>query len=133
LHDIGKLGIDEGILNKIEPLTTDEYNRIKQHPVMGYAIIQNIPDLKSAKDIILYHHERFDGKGYPNQLKEYQIPMLARVVAISDAFDAMITVRPYRIASMSVAQAIDELVKCAGTQFDPDFVTSFILALRKNG
>jgi len=132
LHDIGKMGVDEAILNKTERLTDEEFARIKEHSTMGYNIIQNIPHMKSAKDIILYHHERFDGKGYPQQLTGFQIPLLARIVAIADAFDAMTSVRPYRDQTMTTQQAVIELKTHSGTQFDSEMVKAFIRAVEKN-
>lgn len=128
LHDIGKVGIADSILNKTGKLTDEEYEIIKSHPVMGAKILSNIESFDSIKEIVLYHHERYDGKGYPEGLKEEEIPFLARIVAIADTVDAMTTTRSYR-QGLSFQYARDELMKYRGTQFDPmlaDLVASLI-------
>ena len=128
LHDIGKVGIADSILNKTGKLTDEEYEIIKSHPVMGAKILANIESFNSIKEIVLYHHERYDGKGYPEGLKGDEIPFLARIVAIADTVDAMTTTRSYR-EGLSFQYARDELMKYRGTQFDPmlaDLVASLI-------
>jgi HD-GYP domain-containing protein (c-di-GMP phosphodiesterase class II) len=128
LHDIGKIGIDDAILRKPDRLTPEEFEAMKLHTVKGAEIIDTIPDLKPIKPIVRHHHERWDGKGYPDALSGEQISPLARVVALADAFDAMTSDRPYR-KGMAPAVAFTEIEKQAGRQFDPTFAGAF-LAIR---
>lgn len=130
LHDIGKIEISRDILNKREPLTKEEWEILRQHPVWGAEIIKPVGSLAPVVPIILYHHERFDGHGYPEGLSAGRIPLAARLLAIADAFDAMTTNRPYKRAK-TVAEAIDELELWAGKQFDPDLVQAFLKVLRQ--
>lgn len=125
LHDIGKLAIPNDVLNKKGALDERELETIKRHPTLGYAIVQKSPHLKSMLPGILYHHERWDGGGYPEGLKGEQIPLVARVIAVIDAYHAMMTERPHSIA-MTPDQAKEELVRSAGTQFDPRIVDAFL-------
>jgi len=125
LHDIGKIGIPESILNKKEALTNDEYTIIQMHPEAGERIVKHIDMFKPYLSIIRNHHERYDGKGYPDGLCGEEIPLLVRVVTISDAFDAMTSSRPYRSALPKVL-AVEELKLCSGSQFDPKLVDLFI-------
>lgn len=131
LHDIGKIEISRDILNKITPLTDNEWNILKKHPVWGTEIVKPIEALHSSIPSILYHHERFDGKGYPEGLKGYEIPLFARILAVADSFDAMTTNRPYK-KGMSIEDAIEELLKCKGSQFDPDIVDKFVYTFRNS-
>lgn len=124
-HDLGKVGIPDRILNKPAKLTPEEYEEMKRHPEIGKSIAETIPDLVPIADWILKHHERWDGKGYPLGLKETEIPLACRIIAIVDAFDAMTSDRPYR-AALPQSEAIAELKKHAGTQFDPKLVDLFI-------
>jgi putative nucleotidyltransferase with HDIG domain len=124
LHDIGKIGIDDAILRKPEKLTPQELEIMKSHTVMGDEIIKTIPDLHSVRPIVRSHHERWDGKGYPDGLAGQAISPLARVVALADAFDAMTSDRPYR-KGMPAALAFAEIEKQAGRQFDPVFAAGF--------
>ena len=124
-HDIGKIQIPHDILHKEGPLTPNEWVIMKLHPEIGYRIAKSIPKLNSIANYILFHHERWDGEGYPHKLKGTEIPLEARAVAILDAYDAMTTDRPYKRA-MSREEAIKELKKNAGTQFDPKLVEIFI-------
>jgi len=128
LHDVGKIGIEDSILNKPGIFTNEEYIKIKEHPQIGYDIIKNISFLNSVSEIILCHHEKIDGSGYPNALKGNQIPYLARIVAISDTFDAMTSQRIYKEKIMTVTEAFNELIRCSGTQFDEELVKLFIKA-----
>ncbi len=121
LHDIGKLGITDSILLKPGPLTDEETSLIKEHPEVGYKILQGSPFLQQTAEIALYHQEKFNGKGYPYGLKGEDIPILARICSVADAFQVMIADRPYR-KGMSVKAAIDEIIRCSGTHFDPDIV-----------
>lgn len=131
LHDIGKIGIPETILNKNGKLEHDEYERIKNHPVIGVKILQPVDFLQSIHAIVHYHHERIDGQGYPNGLKGEGIPFEARIVSIADAWDAMTSDRSYR-KGISTEQAIGELQAHAGDQFDPHMVKAFIAIFKHN-
>jgi HD-GYP domain-containing protein (c-di-GMP phosphodiesterase class II) len=128
LHDTGKIGIPDSILNKPGPLNEEEWKIMMQHPVIGANIIKDIPFLDRARELVLRHHERFDGKGYPDKLSFEQIPLGARLIAVADTFDTMTTNRAYRDA-LTKDQAINELLKCSGTQFCPDTVRAFISGL----
>ncbi|WP_176759137.1 HD domain-containing phosphohydrolase [Alkaliphilus peptidifermentans] len=125
LHDIGKISINEDILNKPGKLTKEEFDEIKRHPEIGYRILSTVNDMADMADFVLCHHERWDGKGYPRGLKENEIPVQARMIAIVDAYDAMISNRSYR-AGMTYAEAVEELVRNSGTQFDPHLVIIFV-------
>jgi putative nucleotidyltransferase with HDIG domain len=128
LHDVGKIGISEELLSKPGPLTAEEYEAVKAHPTVGSRILHNVGFLGPHLPIIELHHERPDGSGYPYGLKGNDIPVLARIVHVADAYDAMTTARPYRPA-LPHAQAIDELRRCAGTDFDSDVVRQLTAAL----
>jgi len=125
LHDIGKIGISDDILNKNGSLTENEWDEMKKHPEIGYRIANSSKELKSIGNYILSHHERFDGTGYPRNIKGYNIPLLSRILSVADAFDAMTHDRSYR-KKLSINDAIEELKKNAGTQFDPEIVSVFI-------
>ncbi|MDD4573099.1 MAG: response regulator [Sphaerochaeta sp.] len=125
LHDIGKIGIPEEILNKAAKLTKSEYDIIREHPASGERIIKHIDMFQAYRPIIRSHHERMDGKGYPDGLKGEDIPIDVRIVSLADAFDAMTTSRAYRSA-LPTEFAVEELKLNSGTQFDPDLVNLFI-------
>lgn len=125
LHDIGKIGISDSILRKKAKLTAEEYMIIKSHPKIGAEIIRSVHFLRDVVPVVLYHHERWDGKGYPSGLKEREIPLLARIVSIADAYQALISDRPYRKA-FSKKEALEILKKEAGTHFDKDLVNVLI-------
>jgi putative nucleotidyltransferase with HDIG domain len=126
IHDIGKIGIDENILKKNGRLTPEEYGEIKKHPIIGVRIVQSVPFLEDAIPVILYHHERYDGKGYPEGMKGNQIPVSARIVAVADAVDSMMSARPYRDA-LTMDKVLSELRDNAGAQFDPEIVNIILI------
>jgi HD-GYP domain-containing protein (c-di-GMP phosphodiesterase class II) len=128
LHDIGKIGVADNILNKTGSLNTEEWAIIRRHPLIGSNMLKDIPFLEKARNLILHHHERYDGHGYPHGLKGEDIPLGARILAVADAFDTMTTDRSYRDA-LGEKHAISELRRCAGTQFCPTVVESFISGL----
>ncbi len=130
LHDIGKIGVPDAILNKAEALTQEEFKIMKQHPICGAKILEGISFLSPAVPYVLYHHERFDGKGYPFGLRNERIPIQGRLMAVVDTFDAMTSDRPYRKAK-SFKMALKEIRKCAGTQFDPHIADLFLNAWEK--
>lgn len=131
LHDIGKLGIPASILNKPEKLTAEEIAEVKRHPQISYNILKDVEFLRDGLEAILQHHERYDGRGYPNGLKAEEISLAGRILCLADAFDAMTTDRPYRMG-MSVGEAEAEIEKCKGDQFDPRVTDVFLGMLREN-
>jgi len=125
LHDLGKIGVPDSILNKSGSLTTEEREAVCQHPSVAGNILKRAPALDSIIPAVLFHHERWDGAGYPDGLSGKDIPMMARVLAVADAFDAMISERPYR-KPMSIEDALTELRANSGKQFDPEIVEAFV-------
>jgi putative nucleotidyltransferase with HDIG domain len=125
LHDIGKLGIPDGILLKPGPLTAEERTVMQRHVTIGFNLVEEIAFLADAAEIVLTHHERYDGSGYPRGLKGNEILLGARIFAVADSFDAITSDRPYRRAS-SYESGRDIIRKCSGTQFDPEVVTAFL-------
>ena len=123
LHDIGKIGVPDNILNKPGKLTAEEFAIIKQHPVVGFEIVNKISHFSSIAEIVRHHHEKFDGTGYPDQLKSHEISIGAKIVALADSFDAMISKRSYKQA-LSINEALNEAKRCVNTQFDPLVVYS---------
>jgi HD-GYP domain-containing protein (c-di-GMP phosphodiesterase class II) len=130
LHDIGKIGIEDRILRKPERLSREEFDTIKLHSNMGAEILKHIRQLKEIIPGVKYHHEKVNGAGYPEGLRGEKIPLLARIVAVADTYDAMTTDRPYRPA-LSKEEAVRELKRCAGTQFDENVVRAFNQAYRR--
>jgi putative nucleotidyltransferase with HDIG domain len=124
LHDIGKIAVPDSVLNKAGPLTAEEWEPIKAHPELGMESLRHVIDLVSCLPGILHHHEHYDGSGYPGGLKGEEIPFEARVLAIADAYDAITSMRPYH-NQLTPQEAIDELRRCSGTQFDPEMVETF--------
>lgn len=132
LHDIGKLMIDDDILKKSGPLTKHEYNIIKGHPHLGEKIINPYQFHVIIENIVKYHHERWDGKGYLNGLSKEEIPFEARLVSVIDAFDAMVVNRVYSKEKKTIMDAVQELLDCANTQFDPTVVNDFVLFVKES-
>ena len=125
LHDVGIIDVPYDILTKRGKLSAREIKVIRQHTAFSVALISPVEFLKPVLPIILYHHEKYDGSGYPSGLKKEQIPLGARIIACVDAYEAMVQKRPYR-SSLSIDQAVNELLKCRGTQFDPKIVDAFV-------
>ncbi|MCM8782461.1 MAG: HD domain-containing protein [Candidatus Omnitrophica bacterium] len=131
LHDIGKIGISETILNKGGALTNDERKKIEEHPLIGATILQPIKELGDSILGVKYHHEKYDGSGYPEGLKGERIPLIAAIIAVADAFDAMTIDRPYR-HSMFKAEAVEEIKRVSGTQFNP-LICNALVELYQDG
>jgi putative nucleotidyltransferase with HDIG domain len=130
LHDVGKIGVAQEVLVKTEPLTASEYDLLKKHPIVGVNILKEVKFLEKEIPIVMYHHERFDGKGYPHGLKGREIPLGARIVAVADSFEAMTAGRMYR-QPQTVLEVIEELKKGKNTQFDPDLIDAFVALLEE--
>lgn len=124
-HDIGKLAIQEHILNKSGPLTEQEWNEIMKHPEVGYWILSSSLEMSDIAKYVLYHHERYDGSGYPKGLKGEEIPLLSRIISVVDSYDAMTNQRSYK-ETLDHDTAINELISNKGKQFDPNIVDIFI-------
>ena len=125
-HDIGKIAIDPAILNKTGPLTEAEWKIVRKHPETGYRLLSAVPEFGELAECILAHHERWDGKGYPQKLKGNSIPYLSRIIMVAGAYDAMISTRPYKEKPLSQEEAAAEIKKNAGTQFDPEVAKVFV-------
>ena len=133
VHDIGKIGVREEVLNKTGPLTPEEYDHIMRHPVIGWRILAPLlGDAPRSLNIVRWHHERFDGKGLPDRLSGQGIPLEARIVAAADTLDAITSDRPYRTSEKTLPMAVDELVRNSGTQFDPEVIDALV-AVTKRG
>jgi putative nucleotidyltransferase with HDIG domain len=132
LHDIGKLNLPDSILTKRDPLTDAEWDMIKHHPELGARILKYIVGLRDCVDTVLFHHERYDGNGYPRGLKGENIPRDARIMTIADSYDAMTSERGYKKRPLTEEEAIRELKACSGTQFDPELVELFIKIREKS-
>ena len=125
LHDVGKVMVPRSILNKPDTLTESEWMILRRHPEVGAQMLTGIDHLRETAPYVLYHHERWDGKGYPTGLAARSIPVEARLLAITDAYDALLSERPYRTA-YPIGRALDEIQRCSGTQFDPELVNVFV-------
>ena len=128
LHDIGKIGIPDDLLNRPGKLNEEEMKRIRDHVKVGAQMLNALGEMQAIVPLILHHHESWDGKGYPDGLKGEKIPLLSRIIAVADTFDAMTSSRPYREAR-SRDEAIAELRRCSGTSFDPRVVETFLRIL----
>jgi putative nucleotidyltransferase with HDIG domain len=130
LHDIGKIGIDDRILGKSSKLSNEEFKKIKEHPMVGAKIIEPVDFLKNSYKTIYHHHEKYNGGGYPDGLKEKDIPLCARIIAVADAYDAMGSDRPYR-KKLSKEKILKEFTEQSGRQFDPQIVNALMLILKR--
>ena len=130
LHDVGKISVDPIVLCKPGPLTEEELEQIRRHPITGARLVESFEDFEPALPYVLHHHERWDGFGYPHGLSGSRIPLEARLLGVVDAFDAMTSARAYRSA-LSVEQALVELERCAGSQFDPELARAFVEGWRQ--
>jgi HD-GYP domain-containing protein (c-di-GMP phosphodiesterase class II) len=128
LHDVGKVNVRAAVLAKPGRLDDVELAEVRAHPVEGMWLIAGVPSLQPALPYVLFHHERWDGRGYPTRRAGTAIPVEGRILAVADAFDAMTSGRPYRPA-LAPTEAADEVARCAGTQFDPEVVDAFLAAL----
>jgi putative nucleotidyltransferase with HDIG domain len=134
LHDIGKIGVPNAVLNKPSRLTTNQYNLMKSHTLLGDRILEPLKSMaiEGIRGMVRNHHEMVDGKGYPDGLRGTDIPLGARIVAVAESFDNMVSDLPYR-RGRSLEEAVEELRRCCGTQFDPDIVEAFLESLRVLG
>jgi HD-GYP domain-containing protein (c-di-GMP phosphodiesterase class II) len=132
LHDVGKLSVPETVLRKPGPLSRDERATIRRHPRIGASLVWRVATLRIAVPGVLFHHERWDGRGYPAGCAGARIPAEARVLAVADAFDAMTSDRAYR-AAVSVEDALEEIHRCAGSQFDPEVAAVFLAEWQEGG
>jgi len=124
LHDIGKIGVPDNVLLKRGSLTDEEFEWIRKHPEYGWSAVRNVDSFRNASLLVLHHHERWDGGGYPGNLRGSDIPLGSRIIAVADSFDALTTNRPYRAARTN-EEAVAEIVRCAGTQFNTEVVHAF--------
>jgi len=132
LHDIGKIGVSDNILADPGPLTPEQWQIIHRHPQTGANILKEIPFLEKTRVLVLHHHERYDGNGYPDRLKGEEIPIGARLLSVADAYEAMTSPRPYRERPLTHREAAGELERNRGTQFDPEVATAFINVIKND-
>lgn len=132
LHDIGKLALDRELFSAPRPLTPDEWETVRQHPVLGATILEAVPGLERVATYVRHHHERWDGNGYPEGLRGEEIPAGARIINVIDSFDAMLGPRPYQ-RPLSPAEAVEEIEQRTGAQFDPEVVEAFLDELDARG
>jgi putative nucleotidyltransferase with HDIG domain len=126
VHDIGKVGVPKPILNKPGRLSDEEFAVIKQHPDIGAGLLSRMAGMETVAEIVRYHHERYDGRGYAQGLAGKKIPFFSRMLSVCDSFDAMTNSRCYRRTPLSVTNALKEVARCAGTQFDPEICECFV-------
>jgi HD-GYP domain-containing protein (c-di-GMP phosphodiesterase class II) len=131
MHDVGKIGVPDAILTKPGPLTADEYTEMRKHTGRGFDIARRVDTLRGIAPVIRAHHERYDGSGYPDGLEGDAIPLMARIIAVADAYDAMTSVRPYR-AALTHAEAVAELRRVRGIEFDPRCVDAFLASFQES-
>jgi len=124
LHDLGKVGLDDDLLRK-PGLSAEEFHQIMGHSAVSASLLEGLTLFQGGRDIVLHHHERYDGNGYPDHLAGENIPLGARIIAVADSFDAMVSVRPYRAKSLTVMEALKILDQERGAQFDPELVVTF--------
>ena len=129
LHDLGKVGLDDGLLRK-PGLNAEEFHHIMEHPGVSAALLEGLTLFQGGREIVLHHHERYDGQGYPDHLVGENIPLGARIIAVADSFDAMVSMRPYRDKSLTITEALKILNEERGAQFDPDLVVTFTKLVR---
>jgi putative nucleotidyltransferase with HDIG domain len=132
MHDVGKMGFDSCLIAKPSRLTESEFDVVKQHVIVGADLLRKSHSLQSLIPIVLHHHERFDGKGYPDHLKGTDIPLQARIICLADAVEAMASGRPYH-RPMSLEEILEEIRRCSGSQFDPAMVRAFEKLAEKKG
>jgi len=132
LHDIGKIGVSDHLLKKPGPLSLEDWELIRTHPDLGVAILKNVDRLRGCLSAVKYHHERYDGTGYPAGLKGDNIPLDARIISVADSYDSMTSSRPYREKITSSDEALEELKRCSGSQFDPNIVEIFTKILERD-
>ena len=128
LHDIGKIGVPDRVLLKEAKLDEEEFEWIRKHPEWGWAAVRNVDEFRQASLLMLHHHERWDSRGYPGNLRGTDIPLGSRIIAVADTFDALTTNRPYRTARTRDF-AVTEIIRCAGTQFDTQVVHAFCASI----
>jgi HD-GYP domain-containing protein (c-di-GMP phosphodiesterase class II) len=131
LHDVGKIGVPDEVLKKTSRLTDEEFAQIKLHPELGEKIVMQIPELRDTLPGVRSHHERYDGRGYPDRLAGEQIPLIARILSIADAFDAMTSDRSYR-EGMTFEHALSQIREGSGSQFDPDLAATFVAMMESD-
>jgi HD-GYP domain-containing protein (c-di-GMP phosphodiesterase class II) len=125
LHDVGKIGVPESVLQKPGRLTAEEFEQMKKHPAIGARILADVKQIKDILPGVLHHHERYDGKGYPDGLSGQNIPLMGRIICLADCFDAMTSTRTYRKA-MPLEVTLADIRRCSGTQFDPELTEAFL-------
>jgi len=131
MHDVGKVGIDDRILNKPARLTEEEFSEVKRHPEIGEDIIKQIKQFGTTASLVRHHHERFDGSGYPDGLMDGQIPLGSRIISVAEVYDFLVSPLPF-LSPFTSEEAVSELRKCMGSQFDPEVVETFAQALEKH-